>query len=90
MKSVRFLQHPLRWFILAQVGVALLVIYRENRFIAQLYEMQKWEQCSTLLAVDCKKLTNELHKIQSIGATRAYAAAHPQLKPIKLSRVHTL
>jgi len=89
VKTYKFLSNSTCFFLL-QICFIVLMIYRENCFIAALYDVQKMEQKKAELLVEKKQCMHQLQQIQSLPAIRAYAVNKLQLQPLKLAAVRRI
>jgi len=81
MKSYRLL-----WFVLINVMLVLLSIYKESLFIALFYDQQRQEKKYTALVTEKKALVHELETLKNYNAITT-SQKQLGLAPLSLSRV---
>lgn len=77
------------WFVILQVCLVLLYIYKESTFIALFYNNQKMEKKSDELISQAKDLNHQLQELHSRLSIQKHAQ-EGGLKPLSLTSVRHL
>lgn len=84
------MQRPIVLLGICQAFLIVMAIYRENRFIQQLYRTQRTEQQLTDLTTERKRLYHQLQNMKQSAIIKNDALYRLKFQPIRLSMIKPL